>query len=96
MAPSAFYKSMKRTRNDDLDSDSDSELYATSDTWPRFILMTSATEEKPLSKLSPFAVQKGFQAIAETLKSTKRLRRILPRRVLQKSPGGESDENDFC
>ena len=74
MAPSAFYKSMKRTRNDDLDSDSDSELYATSDTWPRFILMTSATEEKPLSKLSPFAVQKGFQAIAETLKSTKRLR----------------------
>ena len=74
MASSAFYKSMKRTRNDDLDSDSDSELYATSDTWPRFIVMTSASEEKPLNKLSPFAVQKGFQAIAGTLKSTKRLR----------------------
>ena len=28
----------------------------------------------PLSKLSPFAVQKGFQAVAETLKSIKRLR----------------------
>ena len=37
-------------------------------------LLTSASEEKPLSKLSPFAVQKGFQAIAGTLKSTKRLR----------------------
>ena len=37
------------------------------------MVMTSANEEKPLSKLSPFAVQ-GFQAIAGTLKSTKRLR----------------------
>ena len=73
MASSAFHKSIKRTRKDDLDSDSDSELYITSDTWPRFMVMTSANEEKPLSKLSPFAVQ-GFQAIAGTLKSTKRLR----------------------
>ena len=64
MASSTFNKSMKRTRNDDLDSDSDSELYVTSDTWPRFMVMTSASEEKPLSKLSPFVVQK----------STKRLR----------------------
>ena len=38
------------------------------------MVITSASEEKPLSKLSPFAVQKGFQAIAGTLKSTKRLR----------------------
>ena len=74
MASSTFNKSMKRTRNDALDSDSDSELYITSDTWPRFMVMTSASEEKPLSKLSPFTVQKGFQAIAGTLKSTKRLR----------------------
>ena len=74
MASSTFNKSMKRTRNDDLDSDSDSELYVTSDTWPRFMVMTSASEEKPLSKLSPFAVQKGFQAIAGTLKGTKKLR----------------------
>ena len=65
MASSAFYKSMKRTRNDDLDSDSDSELYVTSDMWPRFIVMSSASEEKPLSKLSPFAVQMGFQAEPE-------------------------------
>ena len=37
-------------------------------------MVKSASEERPLSKLSPFAVQKGFQAIAGTLKSTKRLR----------------------
>ena len=37
-------------------------------------MLKSASEEQPLSKLSPFAVQKGFQAIAGTLKGTKRLR----------------------
>ena len=37
-------------------------------------MVKSAREEQPLSKLSPFAVQKGFQAVAGTLKSTKRVR----------------------
>ena len=32
------------------------------------------SEDLPLQKLSPFAIQKGFQAVAGTLKSTKRLR----------------------
>ena len=36
--------------------------------------MKSASEERPLNKLSPFAVQKGLQAIARTLKSIRRLR----------------------
>ena len=36
--------------------------------------MESSSDDLPLSKLSPFAVQKGFQAVAETLKSIKRLR----------------------
>ena len=42
--------------------------------WPRYLVMNSASEESPLSKLSPFAIQKGFQAIAGTLKSINRLR----------------------
>ena len=69
-------KKKKRPRTDsDSDSESDSELFLlTKDSWPRFIVVKSASEERPLSKLSPFAVQKGFQAIAGTLKSTKRLR----------------------
>ena len=75
MASLTFHRNIKRTRpDDDLDSDSDNELFLTNDNWPRFIVLSSASEEKPLSKLSPFAVQKGFQAIARTLKSTKRLR----------------------
>ena len=55
-------------------SDTDNKLFLTKNNWPRFIVVKSASEERPLSKLSPFAVQKGFQAIAGTLKSTKRLR----------------------
>ena len=71
---SALHERVKRTRPDDDDSDSDTDLFTTNDNWPRYIVLTSASEEKPLSKLSPFEVQKGFQAIAGTLKSTKRLR----------------------
>ena len=36
--------------------------------------MESSSDDLPLSKLSPFAVQKGFQAVAGILKSIKRLR----------------------
>ena len=73
MASLAFSKSKKRTRTDDK-SDTDNELFLTKDNWPRFIVLKSASEEQSLSKLSPFAVQQGFQAIAGILKSTKRLR----------------------
>ena len=36
--------------------------------------MESSSDDLPLSKLSPFGVQKGFQAVAGILKSIKRLR----------------------
>ena len=68
---------LKRARNESKekkrDSDSEYEGFVTSQTWPRFLVMNSAIEEAPLHKLPPFAIQKGFQAIAGTLKSTKRL-----------------------
>ena len=75
MASLVFHRNNKRTRpDDDLDSDSENELFLMNNSWPRFVVLSSASEEKPLSKLSLFAVQKGFKAIAGTLKSTKRLR----------------------
>ena len=74
MASLAFPKSKKRTRtDDDSDSDTDNELFLTKDNWPGFFVVKSANEARPLSKLSPFAVQKSFQAIAGNLKNTKRL-----------------------
>ena len=42
--------------------------------WPWFLIVETANEDLPLRKLSPFAIQKGFQAIAGTLKSIKRRR----------------------
>ena len=75
MAFLAFHRNVKRNRPDhDLDSDLDNEPFLTNDSWPRIVAVSSASEEKPLSKLSPFALQKGFKAIAGTLKSTKRLK----------------------
>ena len=42
--------------------------------WPRFLIVESVSEDLPLQKLSPFAIQKDFQAIVGTLKNIKRLR----------------------
>ena len=61
MASLTFHRNIKRTRpDDDLDSDSDNELFLTNDNWPRFIVLSSASEEKPLSKLSPFRGAEGL------------------------------------
>ena len=66
----------KRLRDNDQDSDSDyeNERSYNCNNWPKFLVVESSSDDLPLSKLSPFAVQKGFQAVAGTLKSIKRLR----------------------
>ena len=70
-ASSVFHEQKIQNRHN---SDSDNELYMNNDNWPRYLVITSASEESPVFKLSPFAIQKGFQAIAGTLKSFKRSR----------------------
>ena len=56
MASLAFHRNVKRNRPDhDLDSDLDNEPFLTNDSWPRIVAVSSASEEKPLSKLTPFA-----------------------------------------
>ena len=66
----------KRLRDNDQDSDSDyeNERSYNCNNWQRFLVVESSSDDLPLSKLSPFAVQKGFQAVAGTLKSIRRLR----------------------
>ena len=66
----------RRLRDNDQDSDSDyeNERSYNCNNWPRFLVMESSNDDLLLSKLSPFAIQKGFQAVARTLKSIKRLR----------------------
>ena len=67
----------KRLQDNDQDSDADSNnerSYNSCNNWPRFLVVESSSDDLSLSKLSPFAVQKGFQAVAGTLKSIERLR----------------------
>ena len=67
----------KRSRNEtdtETDTDSENEQFLRGNNRPRFLIMKGTDDNLPLSKRSPCAVQKGFQAIAGTLKSTKRLR----------------------
>ena len=64
----------KRLRDNDQDSDTVSDnkrSYNSCNSWPRFMVVKSSSDDLPLSKLSPFAVQEGFQAVAGTLKSIK-------------------------
>ena len=65
----------KILRDNDQDSDSDNEFsFNLCNNWPQFLVVESLRDDLPLSKLSPFAVQKWFQEVAGTLKSIKRLR----------------------
>ena len=59
----------------DSDTDSDNERFCnTSTNWARFLVVESSTDDLPLGRLSPFVIQKGFQAIAGALKSIKKLK----------------------
>ena len=63
---------LKRPYETDSDSDArEQELPVSNDKeWPRFIMIQSSDEERPLVKLSPFAVHKGIHGIAGTVKES--------------------------
>ena len=74
MAPTNKNKRLQ-DNNQDSDIDSDNECsYNSCNNWPKFLVVESLSDDLPLNKLLPFAVQKGFQAVAGTLKSIKWLR----------------------
>ena len=62
-----------------IDSDSDQNVdeartVSASDDWPRFIILEPTENDRPLARLSPFAIHKGILGIAGTVKDTKKLR----------------------
>ena len=50
-------------RTFDNDSDSDYQIRTKKMNWPRFLLVESGDESPPVTKLSPFAIDKGFRAL---------------------------------
>ena len=54
------------------DESSDSEPH--DNYWPRFLLIQAAAPNKPLTRLSPFAILKGIQALAGNPVNVKKLR----------------------
>ena len=56
-------KKRRADRTFDNDSDSDYEIRTMTMNWPRFLLVESGDESLPVTKLSPFAIDKGFQAL---------------------------------
>ena len=68
-----------KKRSLSVDSDSDQNVNETrtvsaSDDWPRFIILEPTENDRPLARLSPFAIHKGIMGIAGTVKDTKKLR----------------------
>ena len=48
-----------------IDSDSDDETVA--GIWPRFLVVEGADPEKPLDRLDPWAIKKGFQGVSSSI-----------------------------
>ena len=67
----SFTKSLKRTREYDEDLADD---LIDAGAWPRFLIVEGDDIDKPLYKLSPFAIQRGFQGISSGIKDIKKLK----------------------
>ena len=58
----------------DVEDSSDGSDNEMNDVWPRFLLVRASDKDRPLTKLSPFAIHKGIQGLAGTVTDVKRLR----------------------
>ena len=61
-----FSKLLKRGRDDDDDELAEDLIDA--GVWPRYLIVQGDDVDKPLSKLSPFAVERGFHGISSQIK----------------------------
>ena len=68
--------SAKRTRHSLSDSDDDlsDKSFSSQNSFPSFIVIESEDESKPMSKVSPFIIEKQIQSILGTPKSVKKLK----------------------
>ena len=60
----------KRYRSYSDGEKSDGEVVGT---WSRYLVVEAEDPEKPLTKLSPFAIAKGFQGVSSSIKNVKKM-----------------------
>ena len=65
-----FKQSLKRSRRDE----DDFEDLTVNGTWSRFLVVEPADPSQPLTKLTPFAIQRGFEGISSKIQNVKKLR----------------------
>lgn len=70
------HNSKKRFLEPDTDNSAPNRGFSllSNDDWPKFITIESISSDIPITKLSPFAIQKGIAGIAGTVKEVKKLR----------------------
>lgn len=73
-SPATNSRNSKRKCTDLSTDDSDDDFRNTATTWPRFICIETSDSEKPISKLSPFAISKAIQGLIGDPESVKRIR----------------------
>ena len=75
MDPKTKKRHADRTFDRDWESDYETRTRNMTVNWPRFLLVETGDDSLPVTKLSPFAIDKGFQVlISGRLRSVKRLR----------------------
>ena len=82
------HESLTETNLSSHETTSISDISAT-DGWPRFLVMESLSQERPLSRLSPFVVEKAMKGLCDAV-SVKKLGNgdLLIRAVERKSGPG--------
>ena len=64
----------KRQRPDSDDDIASFATFRTAENFPKFLIIKSEDDEKPITKLSPFVIEKQIEAIIGTPKSVKKLK----------------------
>ena len=66
--------SLKRKCDEREDDEDFTEDLIEAGAWPRYLIVEGDDPEKPLHKLTPFAVERGFQGVSSSIKNIEKLK----------------------
>ena len=65
---------LKRLRPDSDDDEHTTSIFTSQETFARYLVIKSKDEDKPITSLSPFVIEKQIEAVTGTAKSVKKLK----------------------